>query len=80
MSYKRSAYEARMLREQSSEGRAFRAGARCEALTREAATVLHHELIDYVRALAEHHPDWPSSRVAETAARVFAVVDEGQTP
>jgi hypothetical protein len=80
MSYQLSAYEARMIREQSPEGKAFRAGARCEALVREAATVMHHELIDYVRALAEHHPDWPSSRVAESAARVFAVADEGQTP
>ena len=75
--YGLSDYETRLMREQSPIGEAFRAGARCEALYREAATVLHHELIDYVRALAEHHPDWPSHEVAATAARVFAPPEEG---
>ena len=75
-----SDYEARMLREQSPMGEAFRAGARCEAIYRESATVAHHELIDYARALAEHHPDWPSSRVAEAIARVFAESAPEATP
>lgn len=63
--------QVRLLREQTLEGRAFREGARCEAEMREAATLLHRELIDYVRALAEHNPQWTSGRIARTAALVF---------
>ncbi len=63
--------EARLLRENSDEGRAFRAGALCEARAREVVTVLHHELIDYVRTMAEHHPEWTSGRIARAAAAVF---------
>ena len=72
MSYLLTEYEHKMLREKSQLGDAFRAGARCEAMTREAATVVHRELLDYARALAEHHPDWSSSRIADSIARVFA--------
>lgn len=61
-----------LLREDSPEGRAFRAGALCEAEVRNAATLLHRELLEYVRALAEVHPDWPSSRIAASTTRVFA--------
>jgi hypothetical protein len=42
----------------------------------EAATLPHRDLIQYVRALAEAHPDWPSARIAAQAARVFAPAGE----
>lgn len=66
-----SDYEFRMLRENSAEGRAFRAGAAAEARQREAATLPHRDLINYVRALAEHQPDMTSGQIARMAAKVF---------
>ena len=64
--------QSRLLREQSPQGQAFREGAQCEAEVRNAATLPHRELIEYCRAVAEAHPDWPSSDVAASIARVFA--------
>lgn len=61
----------RLLREHSPEGRAFRDGALCEALVRNAATLPHRDLIQYVRALAEFHPEMTSGQIARTAAKVF---------
>jgi hypothetical protein len=41
-------------------------------LEHEARILRHRELVDYYRALSDAHPDWPASRIAESAARVFA--------
>lgn len=61
----------KLLRDKGPLGQAFRAGALCEARCREETTALHRDLIDYVRALAEHHPEETSGWIARTAAKVF---------
>lgn len=63
--------QLRLLKDQTPEGRAFREGAQCEAEVRNAITLPHRELIEYCRAVAEAHPEWPSSEVAASIARVF---------
>jgi hypothetical protein len=66
-----TARQLRLLREDSAEGRAFREGATVEAESRRDAVIVHCELIDYVRTLAEIHPEWTSLEIAESAVRVF---------
>lgn len=64
--------ESRLMRDSGRDGQMFRAGASAEARYRNADTVLHHELLGYVKALCECHPDWSDQRILESALRVFA--------
>ena len=71
-----TARQTRLLREKTPEALAFQEGALCEAQSRRDAVIVHHELISYIRSLAEAHPEWTSLEIAESAVRVFTPTDE----
>lgn len=65
----------RLLRENSPEDRAFREGAACEAEQRNASTLLHRDLISYVRTMAEYHPEMSDAEIAANVAYVFGATE-----
>lgn len=64
-------YRLRLLRDKGRDGELFREGARMEAEYRNATEPLHRELIEYVRTMAETHPEMTNGEIARSAARVF---------